>query len=87
MKYILPTLGAVAAVALFAFSSSNQTAIAVERPSYDETFQQLELFADVLARVRSDYVVDVNDGELIEDAINGMLQSLDPHSSLSLIHI
>jgi len=42
---------------------------------------QLELFADVLARVRSDYVVDVNDGELIEDAINGMLQSLDPHSS------
>jgi len=31
--------------------------------------------------VRSDYVVDVNDGELIEDAINGMLQSLDPHSS------
>lgn len=81
MKYVLPTIGAVAAIALFAFSSSNQTAIAVERPSYDETFQQLELFADVLARVRSDYVVDVNDGELIEDAINGMLQSLDPHSS------
>jgi len=81
MKYILPTLGAVAAVTLFAFSNSTQTAIAVERPSYDETFQQLELFADVLARVRSDYVVDVNDGELIEDAINGMLQSLDPHSS------
>ena len=81
MKYVLPTLGAVAAVALFAFSSTHQTAIAVERPSYDETFQQLELFADVLARVRSDYVVDVNDGELIEDAINGMLQSLDPHSS------
>lgn len=81
MKYVLPTLGAVAATALFAFSTTHQTAIAVERPSYEETFQQLELFADVLARVRSDYVVDVNDGELIEDAINGMLQSLDPHSS------
>jgi len=81
MKYVLPAIGTVAAVSLFAFSSANQTAIAVERPSYDETFQQLELFADVLARVRSDYVVDVNDGELIEDAINGMLQSLDPHSS------
>jgi len=81
MKYILPTLGAVAAVSLFAFSNANQMAIAVERPSYDETFKQLELFADVLARVRSDYVVDVNDGDLIEDAINGMLQSLDPHSS------
>ncbi len=81
MKYVLPAIGTVAAVSIFAFSSANQTAIAVERPSYDETFQQLELFADVLARVRSDYVVNVDDGALIEDAINGMLQSLDPHSS------
>ena len=81
MKYMLPTLGAVAAVSLFAFANSDHTAIAVERPSHDETFKQLELFADVLARVRTDYVVDVNDSELIEDAINGMLQSLDPHSS------
>ena len=81
MKYMLPTLGAVAAVSLFAFANSDHTAIAVERPSHDETFKQLELFADVLARVRTDYVVDVNDSELIEDAINGMLQSLDPPSS------
>ena len=81
MKYILPTLGAVAAVALFALSNTNHSALAVERASHDETFKQLELFADVLARVRSDYVVDVEDGALIEDAINGMLQSLDPHSS------
>ena len=81
MKYLLPTLGAVAAVSIFALANSDHTAIAVERPSHDETFKQLELFADVLARVRTDYVVDVNDGELIEDAINGMLQSLDPHSS------
>ncbi len=81
MKYILPTLGAVAAVSLFALSNTNHSAFAVERPSHDETFKQLELFADVLARVRSDYVVDVEDGDLIEDAINGMLQSLDPHSS------
>lgn len=81
MKYVLPTLGTVAAVALFAFSSTQQTAVAVERSSTAETFQQLELFADVMARVRSEYVVDVDDAELIEDAINGMLQSLDPHSS------
>ena len=72
MKYILPTLGAVAAVSLFALANTNHTAIAVERPSHDETFKQLELFADVLARIRTDYVVDVNDGDLIE---------------LSLIHI
>lgn len=81
MKYILPTIGTVTAVALFAFSSTQQTAKAVERPSNAETFQQLNLFTDVLARVRSEYVVDVDNTELIEDAINGMLQSLDPHSS------
>jgi carboxyl-terminal processing protease len=46
-----------------------------------ETFRQLELFADVLARVHADYVTDVDDKELMEAAINGMLASLDPHSS------
>ncbi len=81
MKIVLPALGSVAAIALFAFSTTHQAAIAVERPAYDETFEQLELFADVLARVRSQYVVEVDDSALIEDAMNGMLQSLDPHSS------
>ncbi|WP_416878918.1 S41 family peptidase [Litorimonas sp.] len=81
MKYVLPAIGSVAAIALFAFSSTNQTALAVEPASNTNTFEQLDLFADVLARVRTDYVVDVNDAELIENAMNGMLQSLDPHSS------
>lgn len=81
MKFVLPAVGSVAALALFAFSTTNQAAVAVERPAYDETFEQLELFADVLARVRSQYVVEVDDSALIEDAMNGMLQSLDPHSS------
>lgn len=81
MKFVLPILGSVAAISLFAFSTAHQAAIAVERPGYDETFEQLELFADVLARVRSQYVVDVDDSDLIEDAMNGMLASLDPHSA------
>jgi carboxyl-terminal processing protease len=81
MKYILPTIGSVAAVALFAFSSTNQSAVAVEPASNTNTFEQLDLFADVLARVRTDYVVSVDDEDLIENALNGMLQSLDPHSS------
>jgi len=80
MKYILPSLGAVAATALFAFSSVSHTAVAKDNSRAD-TFKQLELFADVLARVRNEYVVDVEDAELIEGAMNGMLQSLDPHSS------
>lgn len=79
MKYALPVIGSVAAIALVAFTTANQAALAVEKP-YEDTFEQLDLFADVIARVRSDYVVEVEDGELIEDAINGMLQSLDPHS-------
>ncbi len=81
MKYILPTLGAIAATGLFAFSSVSYTANAKDTSSRADTFKQLELFADVLARVRTEYVVDVDDAELIEGALNGMLQSLDPHSS------
>ena len=46
-----------------------------------ETFRQLELFGDIFERVRSLYVDKTEDKELIEAAINGMLQSLDPHSS------
>ena len=50
-------------------------------PSRQETYQFLALFGDVFERVRRDYVEDVTDQELIEFAINGMLTSLDPHSS------
>ena len=67
----------------------------------EEIYQQLDLFAEILARVDSEYVVDVDDSEAMKSAINGMLASLDPHSSylaaddyedmqvqtLSLIHI
>lgn len=74
-------MGAVGATALFAFSSTGLMAGAVERPSHQQTFRQLELFADVLSRVRNEYVEEVDDADLIDDALNGMLQSLDPHSS------
>jgi len=46
-----------------------------------ETYRQLDLFGDVFERVRADYVNEVGDEQLIESAINGMLSSLDPHSS------
>lgn len=46
----------------------------------EETYRQLSLFGDVFERVRSDYVEEVTDQDLIEAAINGMLTSLDPHS-------
>ena len=46
-----------------------------------ETYRLLTLFGDVFERVRAEYVEPVNDRELIENAINGMLTGLDPHSS------
>ncbi len=46
-----------------------------------ETYRQLNLFGDVFERVRADYVEPTEDAELIDNAINGMLHSLDPHSS------
>jgi carboxyl-terminal processing protease len=46
-----------------------------------ETYKQLNLFGDVFDRVRADYVEDPDETKMIENAINGMLTSLDPHSS------
>jgi carboxyl-terminal processing protease len=52
-----------------------------EEQSYSETYRQLQLFGDVFERVRAQYVEPVKDKDLIENALNGMLSSLDPHSS------
>ncbi|MDP6692009.1 MAG: S41 family peptidase [Alphaproteobacteria bacterium] len=51
------------------------------RAADDGIYRQLNLFGDVLERIRADYVEEVDDPELIEAAITGMLRSLDPHSS------
>ena len=46
-----------------------------------DTYRLLNLFGDVFERVRSSYVTETSDQDLIEAAITGMLTSLDPHSS------
>ena len=46
-----------------------------------DTYRLLTLFGDVFERVRAEYVEPVNDRDLIENAINGMLTGLDPHSN------
>lgn len=46
-----------------------------------ETYRQLSIFGDIFERVRSQYVTEPDEEELIESAIGGMLTSLDPHSS------
>ncbi len=71
--FLAPVIGAVSAAGLLAFSAA-----ATDRA---EVFRQLDLFSDVLTRVQSEYVSEPDNAELIEAAINGMLTSLDPHSS------
>ncbi|EAR50624.1 carboxyl-terminal protease family protein [Oceanicola granulosus HTCC2516] len=44
-------------------------------------YEQLDLFGDIFERIRAQYVEEVDEAELIEAAIDGMLTSLDPHSS------
>jgi carboxyl-terminal processing protease len=52
-----------------------------KKQSAQDTYKQLNLFGDVFERVREQYVEEKTDEELIELAIQGMLSSLDPHSS------
>jgi carboxyl-terminal processing protease len=67
----------LAGVAALAFLAPSLTAEAAS----SDTYRQLNLFGDAFERVRSDYVESVEEKKLIEAAINGMLSSLDPHSS------
>jgi carboxyl-terminal processing protease len=53
----------------------------VARAAASDTYRNLNLFADVFEKIRSDYVEKPEEQKLIEAAINGMLTSLDPHSS------
>jgi carboxyl-terminal processing protease len=46
-----------------------------------DTYRQLSLFGDVFEKIRTDYVEKPDEAKLIESAVNGMLTSLDPHSS------
>ncbi len=49
--------------------------------SHADAYRLLSLFGDVFERVRAEYVDPVKDQDLVENAINGMLTGLDPHSS------
>lgn len=55
--------------------------VAQEANTKAEVYEQLDLFGDIFERIRAQYVEEVAADELIEAAIDGMLTSLDPHSS------
>jgi carboxyl-terminal processing protease len=77
MKKSILTL-AIAAAFLLAIPAATGAA---EKKKAADTYRLLNLFGDVFERVRSSYVAEVSDEDLIEAAIAGMLTSLDPHSS------
>src|SRR5205085_1843956 len=72
-----------AGVALAPVLAQDKAEKAESKPQSDksELYQQLNLFGDVLERIRRDYVEPVDEKTLMENAINGMLAALDPHSS------
>ena len=71
-------LGAAAGVALTSAFGTPKIGVATAATS---TYEHLELLGDIFERTRSAYVEEVDEKKLIESAINGMLTSLDPHSS------
>ena len=70
-------LGAVIVTTLVVGPLSYEAAIS--KPA--ETYKQLDLYADVFEIVRNQYFKPVPDDKLVEASINGMVSSLDPHSS------
>ena len=72
-KYQIAVVIAALLIAVPQFSPAQENS--------SDTYRQLKLFSDVFERVRADYVEEVTDKELIEYAIQGMLSTLDPHSS------
>ena len=79
-KYVLAAIGGTVAGALLATQVAGPL-LAQEAKSNTSVYQQLDLFGDIFERIRQQYVEQVDTSKLIESAINGMLTSLDPHSS------
>ncbi|MGA7427024.1 MAG: S41 family peptidase [Rhodoplanes sp.] len=82
-KTSLMLLGALAgaAVTVIAIQPPAMLTGAFAKTAPPDTYRQLNLFGDIFERVRSHYVEKPDDSKLVEAAINGMLNGLDPHSS------
>src|SRR5271168_4109681 len=83
-KTSLVLLGAVAGTALTLMAvqpSRLMIGTSARAAGAADTYRQLNLFGDIFERVRAHYVEKPDDSKLVEGAINGMLNGLDPHSS------
>ena len=68
-------------ILLGALISLNLSAVADKNPSSNLPLEELRQFAEVFSKVKADYVEPVEDKKLINEALTGMLQGLDPHSA------
>ncbi len=79
-KFVMAALGGTLA-GVVATTQIAGPLIAQENANNTSVYQQLDLFGDVFERIRAQYVSEVDEADLIEAAIKGMMTSLDPHSS------
>ena len=66
---------------IFLFISFFYTTIVNSNTNNGELYKKIDLFAEVLEKIRKEFVDEVDQSELIDNAINGALQSLDPYSA------
>ena len=81
MKKFLMAAGGGTLLGLVATTQLAGPLLAENANAKANIYEQLDLFGNIFERIRAGYVEDVNEKDLIEAAINGMLTSLDPHSS------
>ena len=79
-KFVMAAIGGTLAGALLTTQIAGPL-LAQDGQRNTSVYEQLDLFGDIFERIRAQYVEPVNEADLIEAAINGMLSSLDPHSS------
>lgn len=79
-KFVMAAIGGIVAGGVLTTQVAGPL-IAQEAERNSSIYEQLDLFGDIFERIRAQYVEQVDEKELIEAAINGMLISLDPHSS------
>ncbi|MBM1689674.1 S41 family peptidase [Sulfitobacter geojensis] len=79
-KFVMAALGGTA-LGVVATTQIAAPLLAQESAKTENVYEQLDLFGDIFERIRAQYVEETDSSELIEAAINGMLTSLDPHSS------
>ncbi len=81
MQLNKPLLSGILLGSVIGFSVTSSMDVFAFKPSQSLPLTELKKFSEVYARIKKDYVEEVDDKKLITDAISGMLTGLDPHSA------